>query len=61
MTKNISRILTNICSDRLAESRDFYVTFVVPEVDSVYKKALEMGIHIIQEPKNEGSSWIPGR
>jgi catechol 2,3-dioxygenase-like lactoylglutathione lyase family enzyme len=100
---SFSRILTNICSDRLDESRDFYVallgfevsydsdwyvqlrspsnkelefgiilrthhlvpqayqtvpsgiyvTFVVPEVDLVYKKAVDMGLRIIQEPKNE--------
>lgn len=98
-----SRILTNICSDRLAESRDFYVTllgfdvsydsdwyvqlrspsnkelefgiilrshslvpqeyqttpsgmyitFVVPEVDLVYEKAVAMGIRIVQELRNE--------
>jgi uncharacterized glyoxalase superfamily protein PhnB len=39
---NFSRIITNICSDRLAESRDFY-----------YEKALAMGLNIVQEPKNE--------
>ncbi|WP_103668718.1 VOC family protein [Pseudanabaena sp. BC1403] len=100
---SFSRILTNICSDRLSESRDFYVallgfeisydsdwyvqlrnpsnyeqefgiilrshnlvpqefqtaptgmyvTFVVPDVDEVYEKALDMGIHIVQEPRNE--------
>lgn len=100
---SLSRILTNICSDRLAESRDFYVTllgfevsydsdwyiqlcspsnkelefgiilrthslvppeyqtapsgmyltFVVPDVDRVYEKALVMGLRIVQEPKNE--------
>jgi catechol 2,3-dioxygenase-like lactoylglutathione lyase family enzyme len=100
---SFSRILTNICSDRLAESRDFYVallgfdvsydsdwyiqlrspsnpelefgiilrshslvpqeyqttpsgmyvTFVVPDVDLVYEKALAMGLRIIQAPKNE--------
>lgn len=100
---SFSRILTNICSDRLAESRDFYVTllgfdvsydsdwyvrlrspsdrelefgiilrshslvppayqtapsgmyvtFVVPEVDLVYEKAVGMGLRILQEPKNE--------
>jgi catechol 2,3-dioxygenase-like lactoylglutathione lyase family enzyme len=100
---SFSRILTNICSDRLAESRDFYVTllgfevsydsdwyiqlcspsnkelefgiilrthslvppeyqtapsgmyltFVVPDVDLVYEKALAMGLRIVQEPKNE--------
>jgi catechol 2,3-dioxygenase-like lactoylglutathione lyase family enzyme len=100
---SFSRILTNICSDRLAESRDFYVTllgfdvsydsdwyvqlrspsnkelefgiilrshslvpqeyqttpsgmyvtFVVPEVDLVYEKAVAMGLRIVQEPRNE--------
>ncbi len=30
-----------------------YVTFVVPNVDEVYKKAQEMGAKIIQEPRNE--------
>lgn len=100
---SFSRILTNICSDRLAESRDFYVTllgfevnydsdwyvqlrspfntelefgiilrshdlvpqeyqtspsgmyvtFVVPDVDWVYEKAVSMGLRIVQEPKNE--------
>jgi catechol 2,3-dioxygenase-like lactoylglutathione lyase family enzyme len=100
---SFSRILTNICSDKLAESRDFYVallgfevsydsdwyiqlrspsdkelelgiilrthslvpqdyqsapagmyiTFVVPEVDLVYEKAVAMGLRIIQEPRNE--------
>lgn len=98
-----SRILTNICSDRLGESKDFYVsllgfevkydsdwyvqlcspsnrelefgiisrtsglvpaqyqkaptgmyvTFVVPDVDTVYSKAVSLGLTIIQEPKNE--------
>ena len=97
------RILTNICSDNLEESKSFYtqllslnvkyesdwyiqlcspedseieygiiqrnhelvpieyqnapngmyVTFVVSNVDHVYDKALDMGIPIIQEPKNE--------
>ena len=97
------RILTNICSDRLSESKDFYVdllgfkvkydsdwyvqlcspddsdyeygiikrdhelvpsqyqhkptgmyvTFVVSDVDITYKKAVEMGLKIIQEPRNE--------
>jgi catechol 2,3-dioxygenase-like lactoylglutathione lyase family enzyme len=100
---SFSRILTNICSDRLSESRDFYVallgfeirydsdwyvqlrnpsnyeqefgiilrshnlvpqefqtaptgmyvTFVVPDVDEVYEKALAMGLRIVQEPRNE--------
>lgn len=30
-----------------------YVTFVVPDVDVVYKKAVTMGLPIIQEPCNE--------
>lgn len=30
-----------------------YVTFVVPDVDSVYKKAIELALPIIQEPRNE--------
>lgn len=97
------RILTNICSDDLPKSRDFYVgllglkvkfdsdwyvqlcspedaaieygiiqrdhelvppeyqqkptgmyvTFVVSDVDVTYQKALEMGVAIIQEPRNE--------
>lgn len=97
------RILTNICSDNLQKSKDFYVellgfkvkyesdwyvqlclpdnpeieygiiqrdhelvpkeyrntptgmyvTFVVSDVNTTYKKAIEMGISIIQEPKNE--------
>jgi catechol 2,3-dioxygenase-like lactoylglutathione lyase family enzyme len=100
---SFSRIITNICSDRLAESRDFYVTllgfnvsydsdwyvqlrsssnkelefgiilrshslvpqeyqtspsgmyitFVVPEVDLVYEKAVAMGLRIVQELRNE--------
>lgn len=100
---SFTRILTNICSDRLGESRDFYVallgfevnddsdwyvqlrspenqelefgiisrtsglvppqfqkaptgmyvTFVVPDVDIVYSKAVSLGITIVQEPKNE--------
>jgi catechol 2,3-dioxygenase-like lactoylglutathione lyase family enzyme len=100
---SFSRILTTICSDRLAESRDFYMTllscevsydsdwyiqlcspsnkelefgiilrtnslvppeyqtapsgmyltFVVPDVDLVYEKALVMGLRIVQEPKKE--------
>lgn len=103
MLINCNRILTNICSDRLAESRDFYVTllgfkvsydsdwyvqlqspsheklalgiilrshhlvpqnyqtvpsgmyitFVVPEVDLAYEKAVAMGLRIVQEPRNE--------
>lgn len=97
------RILTNICSNDLQKSKDFYVellgfnikydsdwyvqlcspedseieygiiqrdhdlvpkeyqeiptgmyvTFVVDNVDVVYKKAINMGISIIQEPRNE--------
>jgi catechol 2,3-dioxygenase-like lactoylglutathione lyase family enzyme len=100
---SISRLLTNIYSDRLTESRDFYVTllgvevayesdwyiqlrspvnpglefgimlrshdlvppeyqtapagvhltFVVPDVDLVYEKAIDHGFPIIQAPKNE--------
>ena len=99
----LQRILTNICSDRLAESRDFYVellgfvvkydsdwyvqlassenpefefgiirrdhelvppahqtspsgvyiTFDVTNVDQSYAKALEMGLTIMQPPRNE--------
>lgn len=30
-----------------------YVTFVVSDVDATYKKAGEMGLPIIQEPRNE--------
>jgi predicted enzyme related to lactoylglutathione lyase len=30
-----------------------YLTFVVPEVDLVYEKAVAMGLHIVQEPRNE--------
>jgi catechol 2,3-dioxygenase-like lactoylglutathione lyase family enzyme len=30
-----------------------YVTFVVPDVDEVYKKAQAMGAKIVQEPRNE--------
>jgi len=30
-----------------------YVTFVVGNVDTLYEKALEMDIYIIQEPRNE--------
>lgn len=97
------RILTNICSDDLSRSKDFYVelldfkvkydsdwyvqlcspvdseieygiiqrnhdlvpaeyqnspngmyvTFVVDDVDSTYKKAVAMNIPIFQEPRNE--------
>jgi catechol 2,3-dioxygenase-like lactoylglutathione lyase family enzyme len=98
-----SRILTNICSDNLPRSRDFYVellgfkvgydsdwyvqlrspenpelefgiisrtselipkpfqtrptgmyvTFVVPDVDEVFRVARRMKLQILQEPKNE--------
>lgn len=51
---SFSRILTNICSDRLAESRDFYVTLLGFEVNydsdwyvqlrSPSTKELEFGI-----------------
>ena len=97
------RILINICSDRLSESKEFYVallgltvkydsewyvqlcvpdnseieygiidrshdlvpveyqkkpngmyvTFVVPNVDETYEKAISMGLKILQKPKNE--------
>ena len=97
------RILTNICSDNLSQSKQFYidllglevkydsdwyvqlcvpdnpqieygliqrqhelvpkeyqhppqgmyVTFVVSDVDSVFHKAVELGLPIIQAPKNE--------
>ena len=97
------RILTNICSDDLVRSRDFYVsliglelkydsdwyvqlcspndtelefgiikrnhelvpeayqaspngmyvTFVVDDVDTVYDKAVQMQVPIIQKPRNE--------
>ncbi|MEM8642621.1 MAG: VOC family protein [Cyanobacteria bacterium P01_G01_bin.54] len=30
-----------------------YVTFVVADVDATYQKALEMGLSILQEPRNE--------
>lgn len=30
-----------------------YVTFVVPDVDVTYKKALDMSAPIVQEPRNE--------
>lgn len=30
-----------------------YVTFVVENVDATYQKALEMGVCILQEPRNE--------
>ncbi len=100
---SFSRILTNVCADDLAASRDFYVqllgftihydsdwyvqlrgphpqdlefglikrthelvpkefqtppsgmyvTFVVPNVDEIYEKALAMGARVIQEPRNE--------
>ena len=97
------RILTNICSDNLASSKEFYVgllglevkydsdwyvqlcvpenpeveyglikrdhelvpnqfqkfptgmyvTFVVPDVEAAYQRALKMGAPIVQEPRNE--------
>ena len=97
------RILTNICSDNLPESKQFYiellgfnvkydsdwyvqlcspedpdieygiiqrdhelvpetyrnspngmyVTFVVEDVDATYKKAMDMNLEILQEPRNE--------
>lgn len=100
---SFSRILTNVCADDLAASRDFYVnllgfkvnydsdwyvqlqgpdapgsefglikrthelvppsfqtapsgvyvTFVVPDVDASYTKALALGAKIVQEPRNE--------
>jgi catechol 2,3-dioxygenase-like lactoylglutathione lyase family enzyme len=100
---SFTRILTNICSEQLGKSRDFYVallgfevnydsdwyvqlrcptnpelefgiisrtselvpsefqqkptgmyvTFVVPDVDEVYSRALSLGLSIVQEPKNE--------
>ena len=100
---SVTRILTNICSDQLVESKKFYtellgfivkydsdwyiqlgaadnpemeygiirrdhelvppeyrqetngmyVTFVVADVDETYQKALDMGLIIIQEPRNE--------
>ena len=30
-----------------------YITFVVSDVDETYKKAIEMSVPIIQEPRNE--------
>lgn len=30
-----------------------YVTFVVSDVDSIYKKAVQLGVPIVQRPKNE--------
>lgn len=30
-----------------------YVTFVVSNVDSIYQKAVELNLPIVQEPKNE--------
>jgi catechol 2,3-dioxygenase-like lactoylglutathione lyase family enzyme len=100
---SFNRILINICSDRLAESREFYVallgvevnydsdwyvqlkcpnhdglefgliqrshelipvqyraaptgmyiTFVVEDVDAVYRQAKAMNLSILQEPRNE--------
>ncbi len=97
------RILTNICTDNLASSKEFYVsllgleikydsdwyvqlcvpenpeveyglikrdhelvpnqfqksptgmyvTFVVPDVEAAYQRAMKMGAPIIQEPRNE--------
>ncbi len=97
------KILTNICSDNLQQSKEFYVkllglnvkydgdwyvqlnspedseiefgiikrdhelipseyqhkpngmyvTFVVSDVDVIYQKALEMGVHVLQEPRDE--------
>ncbi len=31
----------------------FSIAFVVPDADEVFERALEMGLEIIQEPKNE--------
>lgn len=31
----------------------FYLTFVVPDVDAVYTKAQQMGLSIMQVPRNE--------
>ena len=31
----------------------FSIAFVVPDADEVFRRALEMGLEIIQEPKNE--------
>ena len=100
---SFSRILPNICSDKLPESRDFYVaflgctvkydsdwyvqlaspenpdlefglirrdheliptqcqtqptgfyiTFVVPDVDAIYQKAVSQKLEILQPPRNE--------
>ena len=33
--------------------KGMYVTFVVPDVDEVYKKAQKIGAKVIQEPRNE--------
>lgn len=30
-----------------------YVTFVVPNVDAVYQKAIDMGVTVVQAPRNE--------
>lgn len=30
-----------------------YVTFVVSDVDATYRRVLEMGIPVVQEPRNE--------
>ena len=35
------------------QTNGMYVTFVVADVDNTYKKAFEMGLPIIQEPRNE--------
>ena len=40
-------------SDYRGETNGMYVTFVVPDVDQTYQKALEMGLPIVQEPRNE--------
>ena len=100
---SVQRILTNICADDLASSRDFYVklldmkvnydsdwyvqlksahndllelgiilrshslvppafqkmptgvyvTFVVPDTDFIYQRALQLKLPIVQEPRNE--------
>lgn len=30
-----------------------YVTFVVDDVDAIYRRAVELGVDILQEPRNE--------
>jgi catechol 2,3-dioxygenase-like lactoylglutathione lyase family enzyme len=100
---SFSRIITNVCADDLAASRDFYVqllgftvnydsdwyvqlrgprpercefgiirrthelvpvpfqtppsgmyvTFVVPDVDALHARAVAMGAHIVQAPRDE--------